>query len=454
MTRQVVITGVGVIAANGTDTESFWKNCLNDVAVVENIPQHWLNYSDFNSSLWAPLPEIPYSDLGFNRMEIMQRDPVTLLATLAAQQAIENAELETSLINKRKNNFNIHQIDNNRAGVFIGTGSGGYTTLLSNHAQHILHRAKSDLTSICTETSETNLKERLNNITKLFDIAERFNPFGVPMSMVNAVSASIGIKFNIHGPNHTLAQACASGTVAIGHAFQAVKSGLVDFAITGGCEYLSPTDGGEYRGFDVSKTLVRNCSDPKKANRPFDESRSGFLFSQGGAAALTIETREHAEQRGAPILAEIAGFAETFDADNLLSIDSEGKQIERMLKELLQQGDISTEQVDYINAHGTGTELNDKVESDIISRIFPHKPLVNATKSLIGHTFGASGAIEAAVCALSLRDQTTHICHNLEQPIADLNFVRQQQTENINYAINESFAFGGHNVGLLLKSNT
>ncbi|MBT5229036.1 MAG: beta-ketoacyl-[acyl-carrier-protein] synthase family protein [Methylococcales bacterium] len=443
--KRVVITGVGVIAANGLDTDTFWDNCLKDHAVVDPIPEHWTRYADYKSKIWAPLPSLDFTKFGFNRMEIMQRDPVTLLMTAAAEQAIKHANIETKLLDKRKNNHALCGIDAERTGVFIGTGSGGYTSLLQNHAHHTITEPGKRLQQAHPDNED--IAQHLQQ----YALSKRFNPFGVPMAMVNAVSASVGIKFSLHGPNRTVAQACASGTLAIGHAYEAISNGVVDMAITGGCEYVSDADGGEFRGFDIAKTLARDCDPIDSANRPFDEERSGFLFAQGGAAGLVLETLEHAQNRGAPILAELVNFSETFDADSLLSLDPNGAQITRMLTQLLAKPDVNPEQIDYINAHGTGTGPNDRIESQLIETIFPHGPLVNSTKSLIGHSFGASGAIEAVVSILSLRDQTTHICHNLKKPIAPLNFVTQQTSQSLNYAISESFAFGGHNVGLLFQ---
>jgi len=449
--HRVVVTGVGVIAANGDNTETFWQNCLKDVGIAESIPAHWYDYADYKSTLWAPLPPLDFKALGFNRMEIMQRDPVSLLITAAAHQAIEHAQLKTELINKRKNTFNLPGIDALRAGVFMGTGSGGYTTLFENQAHHLLQQPHKTLAEVLTRITDTDVQATLESLMAHLAVPNRFNPFGVPMAMANAVSASVGIKFGLHGPNRTLTQACASGTLAVGHAFEAVQSGQVSFAITGGSEYISSLNGGEFRSFDIAKTLIRDCDPIATANRPFDQQRSGFLFAQGGAGCLILESLDSAEQRQAPILAEVVGYAETFDADSMLTLSPDGAQIVRMLDALLAQAQISPEQVDYINAHGTGTQPNDSIESQILQQQFPHKPLVNTTKSLIGHSFGASGAIEAAVCVLSLRDQTTHVCHNLSEPIAPLNFVRESKKEQLQYALSESFAFGGHNTALLFK---
>ena len=271
------------------------------------------------------------------------------------------------------------------------------------------------------------------------------------MLMPNAIPAHIGLKYSIKGPNLSYSVACASGTVAIGHAFHAVRDGTVDMAIAGGSEFLDDYYGGIFHGFDIAKALVRNCDDPDTANRPFDVNRSGFLFSQGGAAVLLLEDLETAMARGAPILAEIAGYAETFDAHSVMNIAPNGLEIERMMNAALVDAGMSAADIHYINAHGTGTQANDVVESEVIERVFGRDVLVNSTKSLIGHTIGASGAMEALVTVMSLEDQKVHVCRNLDEPIAHLNFVRETKSASLDAAFTQSFAFGGHNAGLVLK---
>ena len=228
-------------------------------------------------------------------------------------------------------------------------------------------------------------------------------------------------------------------------------SGRIDVAVSGGCEYFADEYGHIFRSFDVSGTLVRDCADPETANCPFDEKRSGFLFSQGGAAVLILEELEHAQRRGATIMAELIGFAETFDAHSMMSLAPGGKQIERMIRAALADADLSPPDVDYINAHGTGTKNNDETEAQVIDRVFGRSVRVNSTKSLLGHTIGASGAFEALVTVLSLRDGTTHICKNLNAPLLGLNFVCSVEQFDPRVGLSQSFAFGGHNAAMVLR---
>jgi 3-oxoacyl-[acyl-carrier-protein] synthase II len=279
----------------------------------------------------------------------------------------------------------------------------------------------------------------------------RFNPFAVSMTMPNACSANVGIKFSLHGSNNAYCAACASGTVAIGHGFKAVRSGELDVALVGGVESLSDDYGGVFAGFDAVRALANHNDDPDKANRPFDKDRTGFLFSEGGGAVFVIEDLEHAQKRGATIYAEILGYGETCDGFNIMMMESRGTQITRMLKLAFADAGISAEDVDYINAHGTGTRLNDETETAVIEQVFGKKVLINSTKSLIGHTLGASGAIEALVTALSIRHKTTHVCRNLENPMKDLNFVTKVDSYPIRIGLSQSFGFGGHNAALILR---
>jgi 3-oxoacyl-[acyl-carrier-protein] synthase II len=227
--------------------------------------------------------------------------------------------------------------------------------------------------------------------------------------------------------------------------------GAVDLALCGGAEYLGDPYGGIFRGFDVARTLARVDVHPTRANRPFDRDRTGFLLAEGGAGVLVCEEWEAAHRRGARPLAEIAGYAETFDGHSIMMMEPSGRRITDMLTAALDDAGCTPGAIDYINAHGTGTLVNDEIESAVIERLFGGRPLVAATKSLTGHCIGASGGIEAAVTALSLARQETHACGNLENPIRDLRFVRDAGPCRIDTGITQSFAFGGHNAAVVMR---
>lgn len=445
MKRRVVVTGIGIVSSIGTSADEFWRNCLEGRSVVEAIPSHWNEYSDFRSTIWSPLPTIDYGARGITRAQRMQHDPVAMNTILAAQEAVAGAGwLEEP--------SGGGAVSNPHTGIYIGTGIGGAHTFMENHLHPVSARARKQLEALTRSNKlDTEFSETLAPIVEQMYHPRRINPFMVSMVMPNSIAAALGIRFSCQGPNHTYCQACASGTVAIGEAFRAIRDGRIDTALAGGCEYFRDHHGYLFRAFDVSGTLVQNCESPDTANRPFDERRSGFLFGEGASAILTLESLDKATARQAPVLAEVAGYAESFDAHSMMAIDPEGGQIEKMLRTAVKDAGLTSSAIDYVNAHGTGTVANDEIEANVIERVFGRKPLINSTKSLVGHTIGASGGLEAAVLALSLHNQTTHPNRNLTDPIADLNFVTKAGDHPMEAGLSQSFAFGGHNAALVMR---
>jgi 3-oxoacyl-[acyl-carrier-protein] synthase II len=441
---RVVISGVGVVAPPGGDTSTFWNNCLAGATVVSPIPEEWAAYHSYSSKIWAPLPAVDFSRHRINRIERMQSDTTALLSMVAADQALSMSGADVALKNEKKNTFTLGGIDPLRCGVFIGTGIGGISSFAANEG-HQLFSPIREIVSSPEMTADNH--ERLGRIMRF---PPKFHPFAVPMSMPNSAAAAIGIKYSLHGQNCAVCNACAAGTTAIGRAFRSIRRNEIDWALAGGTEFLHDDYGGIFRGFDVAGTLV--CGSGADANRPFDKNRSGFLFAEGGCAVLVLESLDHAIRRHAPQpLAEICAFAETFDAFSMMGPDPSGVHVERMIRTALANAGMEARDIDYINTHGTGTQANDDVEATVIERIFGDRPLVNTTKSLTGHAIGASGAIEAAVTALSLRHQATHACHNLLEPIRPLNFVRKAGRYPMKAALTQSFAFGGHNAALVMS---
>ncbi len=451
--RRVVISGAGVIAPNGFGLENFRRACLHGTAAVEHVPTHWAEYAPTTSTLWAPLPPLDYASMGITRIERMQLDPATMLALGAAGEALRHAGLRTELLNEKKNTYRVDAIDPRRAAVYLGTGVGGLTTLIGAEANHVFSPQKALLKRLATGPSPEGEKaEALDALRGLMRMPPRFNPFVVSMMMPNACGAMIGIRYGFKGPNLTCCCACAAGTTALGRAFRGIREGECDMALAGGTEYLRDDFGGIYRGFDTANVLVRDCDDPARANRPFDKARSGFLLAEGGAGMMVVEELEHARARGATPLAEIVGYGESFDAWSVMGIEPSAGQIERMLRDALADAGCGAGEVDYVNAHGTGTEANDPIEASLIERVFGPRVAINATKSLTGHMIGASGAVEAIVTAMSIGDNRLHPCANLNDPVAPLNFVTPDTTHQpITTAVSQSFAFGGHNAAVVLR---
>jgi len=451
MKRRIVITGLGVVSPLGTSAGEFWRSCLESRSAVEPIPDHWKEFSDFKSTVWSPLPVIDFAACGFTRAQRMQFDPVTLHTIMAAEEALQSAGFPAGADNIGSG----PATGDAGTGVYIGTGLGGAHTFIENHLHPVSARGSEKLEAFAGDNDLTDAQRNvLASITGGMYHPRRINPFMVSMVMPNALAAALGIRFALRGPNHTYCQACASGTVAIGEAFRAIQRNEVDTALAGGSEYFRDHHGYMFRAFDVSGTLAQSCDPPEDANRPFDENRSGFVLAEGASAILLLESLESALASVAGILAEVNGYAESFDAHSMMAIDPEGTQIESVMRSAIRDAGLTPEAIDYVNAHGTGTLSNDEIESSVIARVFGRKPLVNSTKSLVGHSIGASGALEAAVLALSLRHQTTHPNRNLDNPISDLNFVVENADFDLDHGLSESFAFGGHNAALVMKRFT
>jgi len=333
-----------------------------------------------------------------------------------------------------------------RAGVFLGTGLGGSRAPFDNYRAHLLSRLKPALEKLGEDNPDDCLvREHLAGLKA----HPRVNPLVICQTMPNAASASIGIRFGLKGPNETLCYACASGTVAIGRAYQAIRRGELDFAIAGGVEHLSDNAGGVFMGFDRLQTLAKPRARAGTENRPFDATRAGFLFSEGGAAVLILESASFAARRAVRVLAEIRGFALTSDATSMVAMSENKNRIVAMFERALADAKLDASDIGYINAHGTSTEINDLVESRLIAQHFGYGPKINSTKSILGHTIGASGALEAVVTVKSLEAQWVHVSRNLESPIADLDFCTESISHDFDFALTQSFGFGGHNAGLV-----
>ncbi len=444
----MALTGAGVVSSLGTDVDGFWRHCLEGRTVVEEIPPAWALHSPLRSRVWSPLGAWERETPLMTRIERKQLDPASRIALLAAEEALRRAGLPLESADPRRNAYRIAGgvgFDGDRAGVFLGTGVGGLHSCLESSRFIVLDQPRRSL-------RELEMPEAAAAVLEGLAIPRAFNPFSVAMTMPNAAAAALSIKLGLTGPCRTFAGACAAGTVALGQAFRAVRQGECDLALAGGVEFLSDPFGCAFRGFDAVGALAAGPLPPDRINRPFDRERCGFLFSEGGGAVLVLEDLERARRRGADVLAEIVGYGETADAYHLMGMAPEGRQIRRALELCLADAGLAPADVGYVNAHGTGTPANDAVEARVLSELFPRETRVNSTKSLLGHTLGASGAIEALVAALTLHGGVAHPSRNLSDPEVPLAFVRQAEPVAVRYAISESFAFGGQNAVLALAS--
>jgi 3-oxoacyl-[acyl-carrier-protein] synthase II len=431
----VVITGMSLRTALGDDVDQVWSRMLAGHTEVQPIPQHWS--TQFRCRVWSPPPHLEAATLGLNRQEAGMLDPVAMMATDCGARALRHAGFALEPRGDRANTIDVRGLDPQRAGVFLGSAIGGARSFLDHHVIHLRDVARArglDGDEVLQSLSQT----------------PRYSPFAVPLTMINAAGAYLGIKLGLTGPNLSFGMACASGTVAIGNAFRSLRRGELDVVLCGGSEYLDDGLGGMFRGFDVARALTRFDGPAEECNRPFDRRRAGFLFSGGGACVLIAERAEHAAARGATPLARIQGYGESFDAHSVMAIKPDGLQVRRAIEDALRDAGITAADVSYVNAHGTGTPANDEAEARVLMQVFGDGPVVNSSKSLFGHTIGASGAIEALACVQSLRHAEAHPSRGLMDPIAPLNFAIRRMPLRAGFAVSESFAFGGHNAVLVL----
>ncbi len=413
--KRVVITGLGPVTSIGTGKQEFWKNLLDSRIKSCKIPEQFKKNYKFHSGFYVPFPEIDIADHGFpNKYKILMEE-TSKLAVVGTKLALEDAGIAST-----------DQRILNNAMVLLGIGICSLKAGFEAFASHTFG-ANSEL------LSEHGL-------------STRFNRMVIPSIMPDSAASWISILFGIQGPNYTINASCASGTYAIGEAYRNIKNGLADIAITGGVECLQDNSGTIMRGFDSLGTLTQS---EDGLPRPFSKKRSGFLFAEGGGGILILEELESALKRGVRIYAEIIDYDSCSDAHSLVQIDESGSQIKAMLSKL-----IKGRKIDYFNAHGTGTMLNDDVEARIIQSLFgeePGQPLINSTKGILGHTIGASGAIEAIVSVLSIKNSTIH-ANLTEDTIDNLNLPSENINKQIHLALSPSYGFGGHNAAILFKN--
>lgn len=441
---RVYITGIGVCAGVGTGPDAFFEGCLSGPALVEPVPSSWTLFHKPQSHSWTRLPEPDYQAVGLRKADQLLLAKPALLGLLCSHQALAGAGFTPA----DGVGMPVPDFERDRFGVSIGTGLGAAQAPFDNYLAHVLSPLRPTLEALASDSeSDIPAAELLAQLRR----HPRVNPMVICQTMPNAIAANIAIRVGAQGPCRTAAAACASGTVAIGDAFKAIQRGQLDASLAGGVEHLGDATGAVFMGFDRLQTLARPRHPAGSENRPFDAERSGFLFSEGGAAVMLLESETSVARRGVAPLAEIVGYAETCDAHSIAALSADSNAIAAMLGNALRDAGIGAEQVDYVNAHGTATEVNDRVEAELIARRFPHGPIVNSTKSILGHTIGAAGALECAVTALSLAHQKVHACANLENPIADLAFCTRSGPATLEHAISQSFGFGGHNAALVLR---
>lgn len=409
MRRRVVITGLGVISPLGNDIKSFWDALCAGKSGIGKIT--YFDASGHDSQIAGEVKNFDPSRY-LSPKDVKRADLFTQYAVVAAGLAIDNGGVDLS------------SIDPYSFGIIIGSGIGGIHTIEQEH-KVLLEKGPS-----------------------------RISPFFIPMLIVNMASGMTAIKFGLKGPNSCSVTACASSNHSIGEAFRIIQGGYADLMLSGGSEAaIWPLGVG---GFCAAKALSTRNDEPEKASRPFDKQRDGFVMAEG-AGIILLEEYEHARRRGAEIYAEVIGYGMSCDAYHMTAPDPEGKGAVRCMGEALKDAKINPEEVTYINAHGTSTQLNDAMETKAIKEVFgdyAKKIAVSSTKSMIGHLLGAAGGVELIACALSIKNGIIPPTINYEypDPDCDLDYVpNEARKQNVKAALSNSLGFGGHNATIIIR---
>ena len=412
MSRRVAVTGIGLLSPVGIGTEETWSGVLAGKSGIGRI-------TAFDASAFAC--QIAGEIRNFDPQQYIEKKEIKKMgrfiqfAIAASEFALKSSGLE------------IQAEEAERAGVFIGSGIGGFEVIEREHQ------------------------------TLLSQGPRRISPFFIPAAIINLASGYVSIRTGAKGPNSATATACTTGAHCVGDSFRIIQHGDADVMICGGTEACITTLG--IGGFAAMRALSTRNDEPERASRPWDRDRDGFVVGEG-AGILVLEELEHAKRRGARILAEMAGYGMSADAFHVTSPPENGDGAFRVMRIAMRDAGIGPEQVDYINAHGTSTEVGDRVESVAVKRAFgehAYKLSVSSTKSMTGHLLGGAGGLEAGLTVLAIRDQIAPPTINLEHPDegCDLDYVpNKPKPRLINCALSNSFGFGGTNGALIFKRYT
>lgn len=409
MKNRVVVTGLGIISPIGIGVEPFWRALLEGKSGAGRITQ--FDASKFDCQIAGEVRDYdPHKYFSVKDARHIAR--FVQFAIVAAKEAAADAKID------------FEAVDRQRCGVLVGSGIGSLHTIEEEYSVY-LQKGPSKL-----------------------------SPFLIPMLIVNEAAGQISIHFGFKGPNSCVATACASGSHAVGDAFKIIQRGDADLMLAGGSESCITYLG--VGGFCALKALSKRNDDPLHASRPFERDRDGFVMAEG-AGIVVLESLEHAKKRGARIYAEVTGYGMSADAYHITAPDPEGAGAASAMEMALKDAGLRPEDISYINAHGTSTKLNDKVETLAIKRVFKDqakKVAVSSTKSMTGHLLGAAGAVEFVICCLSIRDDVVAPTTNYDNPDpdCDLDYVPNHSRKlKVVAALSNSLGFGGHNATLVAK---
>lgn len=405
--RRVVVTGMGCATAAGLSMEETWRRLLAGESAISAI--EGFDASKFTTRIAA---------------EIKRFDPAEFMDAKEAKRSDRSVQLAACAAHECMSGLAVDRFDRDRVGVVVGSGIGGIATLEKQH-QVLLNRGP-----------------------------DKISPFFIPMMIADMSSGQLSIIYNFKGPNYAVVSACASSGNAIADSFLLIKSGMADAMLTGGTEAsVTPVSLG---GFCSLRALSTRNDEPQKASRPFDAKRDGFVLGEG-AGIIFLEELGHAMRFGSPILAELVGVGMSGDAYHVTSPAPSGEGAVRAMKAALEVAGMGPSEIDYVNAHGTSTEINDSSETLAIKEVFgeyARSIKVNSTKSMIGHLLGAAAAVELITCVLSIRDGRIHPTINQEfpDPVCDLDYIPNRSVaKEVNAVLSNSFGFGGHNCSLVVK---
>ncbi len=410
--KKVVITGIGALTPIGNDIDAY-KNALQSGQSGAALITHF-DATDFRTKFACEVKNFNIEDF-YHRKQAKKMDPFSQFAMVATDEAWAMSGLDSE------------KIDAPRAAVVWGSGIGGFETL------------EYEIANAAVRTGPP-----------------RYNPFLIPKLIIDIASGHISMKYNLQGPNYSVVSACASSTNAIASSFDLIRLGRADIVVTGGSEAAITQTG--VGGFGSMKALSPRNDDPATASRPFDKDRNGFVLGEGGGAFI-LESLEHAEARGANILAEVAGCGMSGDAHHITAPHPEGKGAIKAMKDALEDAQMNPEDIQYINVHGTSTPLGDKAEVMAIQQVFQDHAYdmnISSTKSMTGHLLGAAGAVEVIAGILGMQDNfiPPTINHFTDDPELDkkLNFTfNQPQERKIDAFLSNTFGFGGHNASVIIK---
>jgi 3-oxoacyl-[acyl-carrier-protein] synthase II len=410
--RRVVITGIGVVSPVGNDLESFWSSIKAGRSGISL--HHAFDSEKFSCKIAGEVRGYDPTPFYTTPKDVRRSDRYTQFAVGAAKMSLDDSGLDLTAV------------DLDRAGVMIGSGVGGLATM---------------------ETQVSQMMARG---------PERTSPFMIAMMISNMASGFISMEHGLRGPNMAIVTACATSNNCMGEAWRIIKFGDADIMFAGGSEACIVPVG--MAGFSAMRALSLRNDEPEKASRPFDKDRDGFVMGEG-AGVLILEEYEHAKKRGAKIYCEVAGYGLTADAYHMTAPQPEGEGAARCMRMAMNHAGVNPEEVDYINAHGTSTQIGDLCETLAIKGAFGSHAhnglLVSSTKSMTGHLLGAAGAVEMAACVMAMRDGIVPPTINLDQPDAqcNLDYVPLVARERkVKVAISNSFGFGGHNSSVLIKA--